>query len=111
MQTSSAPQTAAETDAVSLQTNLLALTLAIELARSADGERRTRVPAAVVRHLHELLEDETHQIGGGPGLRRAVEELQRALRQAGEAPRRRRTAGRSGARPARRPRAERTSRR
>jgi hypothetical protein len=99
MQTSSAPQAAAETEAVSLQTNLLALTLAIELARSADGEGGSAAPAApAVRHLHELLEDETHQIGGGPGLRRAVEELQRALRQAGEARRRRRSAARAGSR-------------
>jgi hypothetical protein len=111
MQTSSAPQAAAETDTVSLQTNLLALTLAIGLARSAEGERGTRVPAAVVRHLHELLEDEIHQIGGGPGLRRAVEELQRVLREAGEAPRRRRPAGRAGVRPVRRLRAEGTNRR
>ena len=96
MQTSSAPQAAAETEAVSLQTNLLALTVAIELARSADGMGGSGVPAAVVRHLHELLEDESHQIGGGPGLRRAVEELQRALLQAGEAPRRRRATGRAG---------------
>lgn len=95
MQTSSAPQTAAETEAVSLQTNLLALTLAIELARSADGAGEPGMPAPAVRHLHELLEDETHQIGAGPGLRRAVEELQRALRQAGEAPRRRRAVARA----------------
>jgi hypothetical protein len=110
MQTSSTPQAVAETDAVSLQTNLLALTLAIELARSAEAESGTGVPATLVRHLHELLEDEVHQIGGGPGLRRAVEELQRALRQAGEAPRRRRT-GRAGPRAARRQRVEGTSRR
>lgn len=83
MQTPSAPQAAAETDAVSPQTNLLALGLAIELARSADSEGGS---ATVVRCLHDFLDDEAHQIGGGPGLRRAVEELQRALRQAGEAP-------------------------
>ena len=39
MQTSSAPHAAAETDAVSLQINLLALNLAIELARVGDAER------------------------------------------------------------------------
>jgi hypothetical protein len=88
MQTSSAPHAAAETDAVSLKINLLALNLAIELARAGNAERGSILPAMGVRHLCELLGDEAHQMGGGEGLRRAVEELERALRQAGEASRR-----------------------
>jgi hypothetical protein len=88
MQTSSTPHAAAETDAVSLQMNLLALNLAIELARAGESERGSILPTMAVRHLCELLGDEAHQMGGGEGLRRAVEELELALRQAGEASRR-----------------------
>ncbi len=87
MQTSSPPLAAAETDAVSLQINLIALNLAIELARAEDAEGACVLPTMAVRHLCELLGDEAHQMGGGEGLRRAVEELERVLRQAGEAAR------------------------
>ena len=72
MQTSSAPQNPAETEAVSLQINLLALNLAIELARVGDAEGRAILPTMAVRHLCELLGDDAHQMGGGEGLRRAV---------------------------------------
>jgi hypothetical protein len=93
MQSSSAPPAAAETDAVSLQVNLLALTLAIELACAGDGQRGASLPTMAVRHLSELLGDDVNQMGGGEGLRRAVEELEQALRQAGEAVRRSAAAG------------------
>ena len=85
MQTSSNPQTVAQTDAVSLRINLLALSLAIELARAGDVERAAGLPVLAVQQLCELLWDDPHQMGGGEGLRRAVEELERTLRQAGEA--------------------------
>jgi hypothetical protein len=88
MQTSSAPHAAAETEAVSLQVNLLALNLAIELARGGGAERGAVLPAMAVHDLCELLGDDAQQMGGGEGLRRAVEELERVLRQAGEAARR-----------------------
>jgi hypothetical protein len=42
-----------------------------------------------MRELYELLDDEPDQLGGGEGLRRAVEELERVLRQAGEVVQRR----------------------
>ncbi len=85
MQTSSNPHTAAETDGVSLRINLLALNLAIELARAGDGERGSSLPALALHQLCEILGDDPYQLGGGEGLRRAVEELERTLRQAGEA--------------------------
>jgi hypothetical protein len=37
-----------------------------------------------MRELCELLDDDKDQLGGGEGLRRAVEELERVLQQAGE---------------------------
>ena len=83
MQTSSNPQTVAQTDAVSLRINLLALSLAIELARAGEDERGAGLPVLAVQQLCELLGDDPHQMGGGEGLRRAVEELERTLRQAG----------------------------
>src|SRR5262245_21159242 len=83
MQPSSEPPPAAETDSVPVQINLLALNLAIELARLAGSERTAALPGLSVRDLSALLEDD-HQMGAGEGLRRAVEELQRVLQQAGE---------------------------
>jgi hypothetical protein len=93
MQTSSAPHAAVETEAVSLQIYLLALNLAIELARGGDTRDGSSLPAIAARDLCELLVDDAHQMGGGEGIRRAVEELERALRQAGEAVRRPAAAG------------------
>jgi len=84
MPTSSAPPALAETDEVPLQTNLLALNLALQLARLAGAERGTALTQLTAGVLGELLEDDLEQFGAGEGLRRAVEELQRALRQAEE---------------------------
>ena len=58
MQTSSNPHAAAETDAVSLRINLLALNLAIELARAGDAERGAGLPVLAVHQLCELLDDD-----------------------------------------------------
>jgi hypothetical protein len=85
MQTSSNPHAAAETDAVSLRINLLALNLAIELAQAGDSERESGLPVLALHQLCEFLDDDPHQMGGGEGLRRAVEELERTLRHAGDA--------------------------
>lgn len=85
MQTASAPlPPVAETDSVPLQINLLALNLAIELARLRGSERAAALPRLAACDLSELLDDDLQQMGAGEGLRLAVEELQRALRQAGE---------------------------
>jgi len=84
MPTSTAPPARAETDQVPLQTNLLALNLALQLARLTGAERGTALTQLTAGVLGELLEDDLEQFGAGEGLRRAVEELQRALRQAEE---------------------------
>ena len=85
MQTSSAQLASAETEPVSLQINLLALNLALGLARVGDDERDVILP---VEAICALLGDDAEQLGGGDGLWRAVEELERVLRQAGETTRR-----------------------
>jgi hypothetical protein len=84
MQTSSAPAAAAETDAASVRLNLFALNLAIELARGAGARGTATLAGLGPCDWGELLDDELQQLGGGQGLRQAVEELQRALQQAGE---------------------------
>jgi hypothetical protein len=84
MQPSSAPPPVAESDGVALQINLLALNLALQLARMAGSERSAAWPELTACDLSELLEDDVEQIGAGEGLKRAVEELQQALRQADE---------------------------
>ncbi len=84
MKTPSAQHTAVDTEPVSLRINLLALNLAIELARASAVGRTFKAPAEAMRELCELLDDDADQLGGGEGLRRAVEELERVLRQAGE---------------------------
>lgn len=83
MQTSSA-YTPIETGSVPLRINLLALNLAIELARAGAAGSSLSVPVQAMRELCELLDDDKDQLGGGEGLRRAVEELERVLQQAGE---------------------------
>jgi methyl-accepting chemotaxis protein len=81
MPASSPPHTPEQ---VALRINLLALNLAIELARAGAAGRGLAAPAQAMRELCELLDDDSDQLGAGEGLRRAVEELERVLRQAGE---------------------------
>ena len=89
MQTSSAPHAAAETEAVSLQINLLALNLAIELARGGGAERGAGLPATgramTCASSSTTMPTRWAAAKGCGGRSRSCE---RVLRQAGEVARR-----------------------